>query len=160
MKEIQLTQGKVAIVDGDDFEYLNQFKWYVNNMNGKFYAVRSFMLTKSKQSIVLMHRDIMKPKKGFVIDHVNGITLDNRKINLRICTHGENLRNQKLSIANKSGYKGVYFHKDRNKWCALIQVYNVKYHLGCFIDPVDAARAYNEAALKYHGEFAHLNKIN
>ena len=159
MKEIQLTKGKVALVDDEDFEYLNQFKWYVNNFHGKFYAVRSFMITKYKQSIVLMHRDIMNPKKGFVIDHIDGNTLNNIRLNLRICTHGENLRNQKLSIANKSGYKGVYFNKERNKWCALIQVYTIKYHLGCFINVIDAARAYNAAAIKYHGEFAKLNEI-
>jgi len=160
MKEIQLTHGKVALVDDDVYEYLNQFKWYANNFNGKFYAVRSFMIAKGNQSIVLMHREIMNPKKGFVIDHVDGNTLNNLKDNLRICTHGENLRNQKLSISNKTGYKGVYFSKERNKWCALIQVYKVKYHLGSFINLKDAARAYNEAAIKYHGEFAKLNKID
>ena len=85
---------------------------------------------------------------------------NNLKDNLRICTHGENLRNQKLSISNKTGYKGVYFSKERNKWCALIQVYKVKYHLGSFINLIDAARAYNAAAVKYHGEFAKLNKID
>jgi hypothetical protein len=159
-KEIQLTKGKVSLVDDADYDYLKQFKWKANNFNGKFYAVRTFMISKGNQSIVLMHRDIMKPKKGFVIDHIDGDTLNNLKYNLRICTHGENLRNQKLSTANKTGYKGVYFNKNNNKWCALIQVYNVKYHLGSFIDPVDAARAYNAAAIKYHGEFANINKID
>ena len=159
-KEIQLTQGKVAIVDDEEFDYLNQFKWNVNNFNGKFYAVRSFMITKGNQSIVLMHREIMNPKKGFVIDHVDGNTLNNLKNNLRICTHGENLMNQNINKNNKSGFKGVYFCKQNNKFRAEIKKDKIKYFLGTFINPIDAARAYNKAAIKYHGEFANINKID
>jgi len=66
-KEIQLTQGKVAIVDDEDFEYLNQWKWYANNN----YAIRSFTVSKSKVLRISMHREIMKPQKGFVIDHLD-----------------------------------------------------------------------------------------
>jgi len=159
-KEIQLTKGKVAVVDDDLFNYLNQFKWYANNLNGKFYAVRRFMVKKGKQSVILMHRDIMKPNKGFVIDHIDGDTLNNSINNLRICKHEENLRNQKINKNNKSGFKGVYFCKQRNKFRAEIKKDRQKYFLGLFIDPKDAASAYNEAAIKYHGEFANLNKID
>ena len=160
MKEIKLNKGKVSLVDDADYDYLNQFKWKANNFNGKFYAVRTFMISKGNQSIVLMHRDIMKPNKGFVIDHVDGDTLNNLKDNLRICTHGENLRNQKINKNNKSGFKGVYFCKQRNKFRAEIKKDRQKYFLGLFIDPKDAASAYNKAAIKFHGEFAHLNKID
>ncbi len=159
-KEIQLTQGKVAVVDDDLFNYLNQFKWYANNLNGKFYAVRRFMVKKGKQSVILMHRDIMKPNKGFVIDHIDGDTLNNSINNLRICKHEENLRNQKINKNNKSGFKGVYFCKQRNKFRAEIKKDRQKYFLGLFIDPKDAASAYNKAAIKFHGEFAKLNKID
>ena len=86
MKEIQLTQGKVALVDDEDFEYLKQFKWHVINNNGKFYVRKQFLLSNGKVSKVLMHRFIMKPNKDMVIDHLDGNPLNNQKTNLRICT--------------------------------------------------------------------------
>jgi hypothetical protein len=155
-KEIILTQGKVAIIDDDDFEYLNQFKWYANNN----YAVRCFTVSKNKVNRILMHREIMKPNKGMVIDHLDGNTLNNQKNNLRICTHAENMRNSKISINNKSGYKGVSYQENSNNYRAQIKFNNKKINIGDFIDPIDAAKAYNAAALKYHGEFANLNKID
>ena len=160
MKEIQLTQGKVALVDDEDYEYLMQWKWYVNNFRGKSYAVRNFKIAKGNRTAILMHREIMIPKKGFVIDHVDSNTLNNLKNNLRICTQGENLTNQKIYKNNKSGYKGVYLCKKGNKYKAEIRKNNIKYFLGFYIEIKDAARAYNEAAIKYHGEFANLNKID
>jgi hypothetical protein len=158
-KEIQLTQGKVAIVDDADYEYLNKWKWFVNKFRGKFYAVRTSRANK-KCSCILMHREIMNPKKGFVIDHIDGFTLNNLRDNLRICTHGENLRNQKLSVKNKSGFKGVHWHKLGKKWVSSINIDRKILYLGLFIDAKEAAKKYNDAALKYHGEFAHLNKID
>jgi hypothetical protein len=158
-KEIKLTQGKVAIVDDEDFEYLNQWKWFANKFRGKFYAVRSFR-TNKKCSSILMHRIIMNPIKGYVIDHIDGITLNNLKNNLRICTHGENLRNQKMSVKNKSGFKGVYWHKLGKKWAVSINIDKKILYLGLFTDLKEAAKTYNSAALKYHGEFAKLNKLD
>ena len=159
-KEIQLTQGKVAVVDDDLFNYLNQFKWFANNINGKFYVVRNITVSKNKKNVIYMHRFIMKPNKGMVIDHLDGNTLNNQKNNLRICTHTENMRNSKISINNKSGYKGVSYQENRNNYRAQIKFNNKTINIGDFIDPIDAAKAYNAAALKYHGEFAHLNKID
>jgi hypothetical protein len=159
-KEIQLTQGQVAIVDDDIYDYLNQWKWYANKLKGKYYAVRNLRINKKYAGCLLMHRVIMNPIKGFVVDHVNGLPLDNRKENLRICTAAENNRNQKQRINNKSGYKGVHWKKLKNKWYSEIKYKNKSIHLGCFINIIDAARAYNEAAIKYHGEFANINKID
>ncbi len=102
----------------------------------------------------------MKPNKGMVIDHLDGNPLNNKKNNLRICTHAENMRNSKIRINNKSGYKGVSYQENSNNYRASIRFNNIKINIGDFIDPIDAARAYNAAALKYHGEFAHLNKID
>jgi hypothetical protein len=104
----------------------------------------------------------MKPDKDMLIDHLDGNTFNNQKKNLRICTHSENMRNSKIPINNTSGYKGVSLIKNTitEKWMATIRFNNKKNYLGSFNDPVDAARAYNEAALKYHGEFAHINKID
>jgi hypothetical protein len=158
-KEIQLTQGKVAIVDDEDFEYLNQFKWHASKLSGKFYARRYIKLSNPNIKI-LMHRDVMKPEKAFVIDHIDGNTLNNQKNNLRICTHAQNMRNSKININNTSGFKGVYWHKITSKWMAYICFNNKRIHLGVFHVLKDAARAYNDAALKYHGEFANLNKID
>jgi hypothetical protein len=160
MKEIQLTQGKVAIVDDEDYDYLNQWKWFANNMNGKFYVKKKITVSKNKQTDIYMHRFIMKPNKGMVIDHLDGNTLNNQKNNLRICTHAENMRNSKIPINNKSGYKGVSYQENRNTYRAQIKFNNKTINIGDFIDPIDAARAYNEVALKYHGEFAHINKID
>ena len=159
-KEIILTQGKVAIVDDEDYDYLNQFKWCANKMKGKFYVVGNILLPTNKKTRTSMHRFIMKPEKCMVIDHLDGNPLNNQKNNLRICTHAENMRNSKININNKSGYKGVSYQKDRNNYRASIKFNNKKINIGDFIDPIDAARAYNAAALKYHGEFAHINKID
>ena len=158
-KEIILTQGKVAIVDDEDYEYLNQFKWYANKISGKFYAVRNSKINKKNVSL-LIHRVIMKPIKGFVVDHINGLTLDNRKSNLRNCTHSDNIKNQKLSIRNKTGFRGVSWHKNNKLFESRIKSNNISYHLGSFNNIMDAAITYNEAAIKYHGEFAKLNKID
>ena len=155
-KEIQLTQGKVAIVDDDMFDYLNQWKWYANNN----YVGRSITVSKNKQKHILIHRFIMKPDKGMLIDHLDGNPLNNQKNNLRICTHSDNMRNCKISIKNTSGYKGVSFVKKKNKYKSAIKFNKRKIYLGYYIDPIDAARAYNTAAIKYFGEFAHLNKID
>jgi hypothetical protein len=161
MKEIQLTQGKVALVDDEDFEYLNQFKWYANEWKrGKLYAVRNVRKNKKYIGYESMHRLLTKNNdKKLVTDHINGNTLDNRKSNLRICTISENSKNRKISINNKSGFKGVKYIEKLNKYRA--EIYNNKkcYSLGYYIDPIDAARAYNNAAQKYHGEFAQLNVI-
>ena len=155
-KEIKLTQGKVAIVDDADFEYLNQFKWYANNN----YAVRCFTVSKNKVNRILMHREIMKISKGLIIDHIDRNGLNNQKNNLRICTNSQNLMNRCKNINNTSGFKGVVYNKLDKKYRAKIYFNSKCISLGCYIDPKDAAKAYNEAALKYHGEFANLNKID
>jgi len=161
-KEIQLTQGKVAIVDDEDFEYLNQWKWHCKINGNNFYAVRSIKYTNGKyDKKIVMHRFLLNVSNSRLhVDHVNNDSLDNRKINLRICTHDENLRNRKINLNNTSGYKGVYWHKIGKKWTSVIGINKKIIYLGLFINPIDAARAYNAAALKYHGEFANLNKID
>lgn len=161
-KEIQLTQGKVALVDDEDYEYLNKWKWCLRGTGrGKFYAIRGF--SKSKKSnikgSISMHRQLMKPKKGYVIDHLDGNTLNNQKNNLRICTQSQNISNQKISVSNTSGYKGVCYDKKMNKFRAQIVCNKKRYYLGSYDNPVDAAHIYNAAAIKYHGEFAKLNEI-
>jgi hypothetical protein len=161
-KEIQLTQGKVAIVDDEDYEYLNQWKWYANEWKrGKHYAVRNVRKNKKYIGYESMHRLLSNNNdKKLVTDHINGNTLDNRKSNLRICSISENCKNRIVQKNNKTGFKGVRYIKDSNKYRAEIFNNGRHYSLGFFIDPIDAAKAYNAAALKYHGEFANLNKID
>lgn len=162
-KEIKLTQGKVALVDDADFDYLNQWKWYTHRdpKNGKFYAVRNYKICNNKRGRILLHRLIINNTNTKMhTDHCNGNTLDNRKINLRICTASENSANKNKFINNTSGYKGVSWHKVVKKWHASIRKDNINYFLGYFINIKDAAKAYNEAAFKYHKEFSNLNKID
>jgi len=161
MKEIQLTQGKVAIVDDEDYEYLNQFKWFANLQGKKFYARTNIPNKKGKRGSMLMHRLILNMLNSKLqVDHLNHYTLDNRKCNIRICTQSDNLKNRMINKNNSTGYKGVVYNKSNKKFIAKIGVNKNIIYIGVFIDPIDAALAYNAAALKYHGEFANINKID
>lgn len=106
-----------------------------------------------------LHRYLMNVPKGFESDHIFGNKCDNRKAHLRICTRSDNNRNQSLRKDNTSGYKGIIWDKKRNKWLAWIQINKKRKYLGYFTNKHEAAKIYNESALKYFGEFAWLNKI-
>jgi hypothetical protein len=101
-----------------------------------------------------VHRDVLKAKKGESVDHINGNKLDNRKENLRICTHQQNMCNTKTPITNKTGVKGVHWSEERQKWSAQIAYKNKTIALGRFEKFEDAVKARKEAEQKYHGEFA------
>ena len=153
MEYINLTQGHIAIVDDEDYERVNQYKWcYCQG-----YAQRYINKGYKKRAIELMHRFINKTDEGLHTDHINGDGLDNRKINLRTCTASQNAMNSKTPKNNSSGFKGVYWRKDIEKWRAKIGVNRKTIHIGNYDSKIKAARAYNEAALKYHGEHAKLN---
>ena len=162
MKEIKLTQEKVALVDDEDFKYINQFKWHAEKRKKTYYAARNVSIKKMHKKI-LMHRLIMNTPEEMETDHWNKNGLDNQRHNLRICTHGQNGMN-KHSIG-MSKYIGVYYYFKIQKrgFCkyikAQIQKDKKKIHLGNFKTEKSAAIAYNEAAIKYHKEFASLNKI-
>jgi len=107
-----------------------------------------------------MHRIILNvTNKDEVIDHRNGDGLNNTRDNLRVCNNKQNLRNQKKHKDNKSGYKGVCWLKNANKWHSQIVFNRQRIHLGLFTCPIEAAKAYNTAAVKYFGQFANLNQI-
>ena len=155
-KKIPLTQGKVALVDIEDYEWLNQWKWQAHkNTKGFFYVAGR----NKKQKFQSMHRKIMKAPKGMEVDHINGDGLDNRRNNLRTCSHSQNIMNSKMRIDNTNGYKGIRYHKQNKKWQARIKKNKKDNHLGYFTTPQEAALAYNEAAKKFFGEFAKLNVI-
>lgn len=152
MRKIALNHKKHALIDNDDFERVSKYNWCFDKSNG--YVVGN--VGKIKDSL---HRVIMMCPKGKMVDHINGNKLDNRKENLRICNFVESNRNVGLSKNNKSGFKGVVWDKVAKKWKAQISVNYKCLFLGYFIDKLDAARKYNEAAKVYHGEYANLNKI-
>ena len=155
MKEIELTQGFIALVDDKDFEKLSKYKWYYN----QGYACRGININKGKRTKLLMHKIINKTPKGYHTDHINGNMLDNRKENLRTCTASENIMNSKVSKNNKVGYKGVYWRKDINRWRAKIVFNRKNIHIGHFDNPHDAAKAYNRKATELFGEYAKLNIV-
>lgn len=156
MKEIKLTQGKVALVDDGDYEFINHYKWSYN----AGYAIRGVYnkLTK-KIGRVSMHRLIIGAKKGQEVDHKDGDKLNNQRSNLRIATRAQNVMNTGLISSNTSGFKGTYFKKKTNRWFSCIRIGGKLIHLGYFDNKIKAANAYNKAARKYFGEFAKLNNI-
>lgn len=164
MKEIVLSQNQVTIVDDEDFDFLNKYKWFAtwNPYTKSFYAGRNIKVG-NKKTTVGMSRVLMNAQKGKEVDHINHDTLDNRKKNLRIVEKKQNSYNRRQQSRNKQGFKGVY-SMNPNIWkskpfCAQIQVNKKKIHLGYYKTAVEAALVYNENAKKYHGEFALLNKI-
>lgn len=104
-----------------------------------------------------MHRQILNPRRGHIVDHVNGNKLDNRRANLRICTHSQNHANTRLSKANKTGFKGVFWHKVAKKYVAQIRKDGRTLYLGVFTKKRDAALRYNQEAVNLFGTFARIN---
>lgn len=167
MKEIYITKGQKTIVDDEVHEYLSQWKWLCH----KGYARRCRRKYESKEiypsDVIHMSREIWKLvgrvlPKGYILDHINGDKLDNRLCNLRACTQNENIWNTRLSKVGNAGYRGVHKREKiqpYRPYVARICVRNKSIALGSFADPKEAALAYNEAAKKYHGEFAILNDV-
>ena len=159
MKEIQLTQGYVALVDDENYEWINGFKWCMRKDRNNVYAKRAIRVN-GRHKTIQMHYLIMgeNPLK-LMIDHRDGDGLNNRKENLRFCTNQENQMNSRSQKNSSSIHKGVYWNKKDGKWMARICISGHQIYLGSFDIEVDAAIAYNTAAIKYYGEFAKLNII-
>jgi len=160
MKYIQTAQTRSdakrkfnVAVDDEDYEYLKQFNWQVDKYN----CVKTHKNALLKD--YLIHRIIMKAPKDLEVDHIDGDRLNNQKNNLRLVQSSQNKMNRGPRKDCKSGYKGVSFHKQNENWCARIKTNGKYLHLGCFNNKIDAAKAYNEAAVKYFGNYAWLNKL-
>lgn len=156
MKMILLTHGKVALVDDQDYNWLSQCKWRTQKSGKRpdaFYAVRNITINK-RRTTVQMHRQIMHPPKGLEIDHKNNNGLDNRRSNLRFCTRSQNMANSRGSSRRFSSFKGVSFHTQFKKWRAIITKNKKNHHLGFFKSQVLAAKAYDDRAKEFFGQFA------
>lgn len=151
MKQIPLTKGEFATVDDADFERLSEFKWYLSR-NG--YAV-----TKPGKKTIYMHRMVANAPDGVDVDHINSNRLFNTRKNLRHCSRSQNMGNRGKQINNSTGYKGVFRSKVTEKFRAQIRVKSKSIHLGLFDTPELAAQAYNDAAIKHFGKFAHINHL-
>jgi hypothetical protein len=148
MREIVLTRGHVALVDDGDYESLVDVNWlFTDNGNGNFYAVRKPRagIDPPKPSSIYMHRELLKPADGLLIDHINGNGLDNRRQNLRLATKAENMRNR--GPVKNFAFKGIYRVSDE---CWGVQCTG-------FSTPEEAARAYDSISILAHGEFAYQN---
>lgn len=160
MKEIELTQGKVAIVDDRDFELLSAYKWTAHDKNRKtFYAVR-LVYPNGKYGAAVsikMHRLILGVNDPDVwVDHIDGNGLNNTRENLRVCTRAENQQNRGANRNNKSGFKGVIACKRSGKWIAKIMANRKSTHIGRFDTPEEAHAAYVRAAESLHWGFNHF----
>jgi hypothetical protein len=156
---IELTQGKFAIVDAEDAPALLAYSWQASKSDKTmtsyqtYYARRAERGPDGKPRYVQMHRQIMDAPEEMEVDHRDGDGLNNRRYNLRVCTHAQNGANQRIPKNNRSGFKGVYTQKDCSGWIAKIQ----KTYLGLYLSAEEAARAYDTAAVRTFGEFASLN---
>jgi hypothetical protein len=163
MIKIPLNDGRATILDDCDRDLVVR-PWHLHRSASNDLQYAAYSITENGVTqMVLLHRVIVERmlnrplRSGEEVDHRDGDGLNNRRANLRACSHGENMFNQRKARTNTSGYKGVYWHRVGGKWAAAIQVNGRKRHLGLFYSKDVAARAYDRAARELFGEFARLN---
>lgn len=155
-KRLYLSKGKFALVSIQDYEAVSKHKWSLHpgDRVGKlFYASRS-----ENGKVIKLHREIMNAQKGEFVDHIDGNGLNNVRENLRLVSHKENMANQRKR-AGKSKYRGVYFNKSHGKWRAQIQIEGKRTYLGSFASEIEAAKAFNDACLKFYNGKGELNNV-
>lgn len=139
-----------CLIDLDDIDKVKNIKWHKTELQRSTYYC-----TSNDKKWKRIHRLILNvTDPNIVIDHINHNGLDNRKSNLRICTNQENIMNCNIPKNNKSGCKGVYWSKDKNKWTVQVSVNGKTKYIGRYNKYEDAVKARKEAAEKYYGEFA------
>ena len=153
MREIPLTQGKVALVDDEDYETLARFRWRACRNGNVYYAQRRGNKAIGEPTVVYIHREILNAPNGSLVDHRDGDGLNNIRPNLRLVTRSQNLQNSRRSKRNTSGHKGVSWNKARGKWSANIGHDSELIHLGLYSTREEAYAAYCEASAKFHGAF-------
>ncbi len=156
-RRITLTQGQWAIVDAEDYEWLNQWPWYAawRRKTRSFVVVRNGDASNGSRKTVYMSREIMRAPEGVLVDHHNHDTLNNRRYNLRLATGYQNQRNATKHRKTSSRFKGVCWHKGHRKWESHIRIDGHQLHIGSFDSEREAAEAYRNAAQEAFGEFAY-----
>ena len=155
--QIELTQGKVAIIDEADWPLVSGFGWYAVKDRNIWYAQANTSRKEGPRRTVRMHRLLLGlTDQKIKIDHRDGNGLNNRRTNLRACTHAQNLWNTVAHANNTSGFKGVSWDKQSGRWKAQIRGDLKKKHIGYFSTPEEAYAAYCAAALELHGEFCNF----
>lgn len=157
VKEIELTQGKVAMVDDADYEWLNQFKWCASWSGNLVYAMRQMKQPDGRFRHTKMHRLILGVAAGVQVDHIDCNGLNNVRANLRAATNQDNQHNKTMYSNNTSGFKGVSWHKHRQLWYAQIRLNGKTISLGYFSTREEAAARYDLAAHELFGDFARPN---
>lgn len=150
---VPLSQGLFALIDSADADLVGKYNWCVRQGKWGPYAMRAKKIGGIKHYIYL-HRFIMRPADGLMVDHKNRDGLDNRRCNLRICTASQNNGNKTIQKNNTSGFKGVTWSKANRRWVAQIVVNKKNIYLGSSANAEIAAELYRKAAAEFHGEFA------
>lgn len=174
---IKLSHGLFAKIDDKDFEKVSQFEWFAYRIAGMGQSGKTYLYGfkpgrkvkkegekypsgKQKYQRVWLYNFLMEPSEGMIVDHINGDPLDNRRSNLRIITQKQNVLNRGKRVNGKtSKFLGVSKNVEKKKFIASIKILGKSLYLGSYSNEEDAAKAYNEAAIKYFGEFARLNEI-
>jgi hypothetical protein len=153
--EIPLSKGYFAVIDADDADLVNQYKWYAETPRSRnVYAARNFRVAEGRSGIQYLHSFI----SGYpMADHINGNGLDNRRENLRDATPSQNCYNAPIRRDSSSGFKGVSPCKQTGRWQVRISANGRNRRIGRYRTAEEAARAYDEAARNLHGLFARLN---
>jgi hypothetical protein len=149
IRRIPLGRGLFTIVDAADHEKLSKYRWRAYRTGRRIYAV-----CRDRGKIVYMHRMLLRPRKGYIVDHIDGNGLNNRRCNLRVCTYAQNQANARPR-GGASPFIGV--NRQRDRWQAAITCRGKFHYLGLFEDEVEAAKARDRKAYELNGEFAYLN---
>lgn len=158
MAEFRLSTGEICLIDDEDLSLAADRTWRLTRRaNGDEGYVTGAFRDQGRKTTKPIHRVIMQPTGDAVVDHINGNRLDNRRCNLRICTHKQNMRNRRPNRGKDHGYKGIYRRPGESRWHAQINLDGKFVRIGTFDDPQSAAVAYDRAATHHFGEYARLN---
>lgn len=136
-----------TIIDLEDMDKVKSIKWSIDKEG----YIRN-------TKVGLLHRFLIDAPNGKVVDHTNHNKLDNRKVNLRVCTQQQNIRNMNKQRRDTSSiYKGVSYHKQKNKWSVQIYINNKIKYIGCYESEEEAGRAYDREAIKHYKQFVCTN---